>query len=171
MHPFKGNSDKSRKDKMSSLGAKEHHRAEHERVNNYLGYKHVDSSSYHEQHRDQSIAPGMKAGGRTKHHAKKPKTPDFARGVMDQAPPSPDLAMSQAGTGASPSPVPAPMQKRGGRVHSDVAEDKALIRKMVKPSSIKKADGGRISYPLKKGGADSGVGRLEYSKHHRGHKK
>ena len=37
----------------------------------------------------------------------------------------------------------------GGKVHSDEAEDKAMMRKMVKPSAMKKGDGGSISHSAK----------------------
>ena len=34
------------------------------------------------------------------------------------------------------------MHKKGGKVHEDAAQDKAMIKGMIKPSALKKADGG-----------------------------
>jgi hypothetical protein len=57
-----------------------------------------------------------------------------------------------------------PPRARGGKVeHADAKEDKAMIKKMVKPESLKRARGGRL--PNQKhhmtAGAASGDGRLE----------
>ena len=56
-----------------------------------------------------------------------------------------------------------PPRKRGGRVsHSDEAEDKALVKQMVKGTALKhRADGGRIKQPHMTAGAATGEGRLE----------
>jgi hypothetical protein len=61
--------------------------------------------------------------------------------------------------------------KRGGRHHSDAAEDKKIVKGMVKGSALKKyARGGGLPMAghVTKGGAESGEGRLE--KTHTGHK-
>lgn len=58
-----------------------------------------------------------------------------------------------------PGGAPMPMRKRGGKVeHPDAAEDKKLIRAMVKPADLKRAKGGRVAMTA---GALSGKGRLE----------
>ena len=55
-------------------------------------------------------------------------------------------------TGPKPTTNPNTGYKKGGAAHPDVAEDKALIRKMVKPSArTGKAEGGRTA--KKRGGA------------------
>lgn len=146
MHPFKGQSDSSRKAKMSAMSS-----TSDPKLPNLDGngtYKKVGTSGSAMQHKDQSAAPGMKRGGRLDKAKRGHKTKlPIAASVMDQAPPSPDLAGMQAGAGASPSPAPAPspmmppMQKRGG--------------------VVKRADGGRVKYPLKKGGSMTGDGRKE----------
>ncbi len=41
---------------------------------------------------------------------------------------------------------------KGGHAHSDVAEDKALIKREVKPSALKKAHGGSVKHKYAKGG-------------------
>lgn len=62
--------------------------------------------------------------------------------------------------GAAMPPPGMPMRKRGGRVHGDEVEDKALIRKMVRSEDLKR--------PRKfTGGAASGVGREEKSESQR----
>mgnify|MGYP000880730466 CR=1 FL=1 len=58
--------------------------------------------------------------------------------------------------GATPPGLPQLPRKRGGRVHPDEAEDKTLVKQMVKPSALKRAAGGRMT-----AGAESGPGRLE----------
>lgn len=93
-------------------------------------------------------------------------------------PPMPLMAggpgMMPPGGGLPPGAMPPgmmPPRKRGGRVqHSDVAEDKSLVRKMVKGSALKRAKGGGIQNLQLKGnkvhmddGAESGPGRLEKS--------
>jgi hypothetical protein len=51
-------------------------------------------------------------------------------------------------TGPKPTTNPNTGYKKGGAVHPDIAEDKALIRKMVKPSArTGKADGGKFDSP------------------------
>lgn len=101
-------------------------------------------------------------------------------------------------------PVPGaglpPMRARGGKVHSDEAEDKKLIKRMIaqeeakekssggyiggesKPNKLKqwaqyarknsyhKKDGGGIGKYPLTAGADSGVGRLQHSRSQRKHK-
>ena len=58
-----------------------------------------------------------------------------------------------------PPPGMMPPRKRGGRVgHADEAEDRAMIKGMVKPSALKRAKGGKIHMTA---GAESGPGRLE----------
>lgn len=73
--------------------------------------------------------------------------------------PAPAPVPPSPGAGAPPmmgAPVPTvPMRhggrayKRGGRVHDDAAQDKAMLKKMVKPSALK-ADGGAVEMmPIK----------------------
>lgn len=64
---------------------------------------------------------------------------------------------------------------KGGAVHDDAAQDKAMIRSMVKPGAMKLRDGGNIEGATSKsrgdrkmrgmkGGAGGALGRLEKSK-------
>lgn len=88
------------------------------------------------------------------------------------APPPRPLMMPPGamGPGAVPNPMmggpgmPMP-RKRGGKVqHSDEAEDKSLVREMVKPSALKgRARGGRLASQKHHmtAGAVTGEGRLE----------
>lgn len=62
--------------------------------------------------------------------------------------------------GAVP-PGLSPMRKRGGRVHPDAKEDKALVKDMVKPTALR-ARGGMVKVGLDAGAA-TGEGRLEKS--------
>lgn len=135
-------------------------------------------------------------GGKTKKHGNvniaivHKSHPDFmpAGGMgapLGGAPmPPPGLAGGMPPPGAMPPPggMPGMPQKRGGRtyrkggaVHSDVAEDKKLFKKMMAAHEKKemkvegklhhKARGGSIGkYPLKRGGMESGEGRLAYTK-------
>jgi hypothetical protein len=51
-------------------------------------------------------------------------------------------------TGPKPTSNPNYGYKKGGKAaHPDVAEDKKLIKKMIKPSAMKKADGGKAKSP------------------------
>jgi len=63
------------------------------------------------------------------------------------------------GPGAMPPPG-LPIRKKGGRVHDDEAEDKALIQKTLKAEGLKRAKGGRFQINKHYGGG-SGMGRLE----------
>ena len=47
--------------------------------------------------------------------------------------------------------------KKGGAVHSDVKQDKAMIRGMVKPSALKKAHGGAATARAMSYGSDAGT--------------
>lgn len=80
--------------------------------------------------------------------------------------------------GAPPTGAPM-MRKRGGKVHSDEKQDKALIKKELKDEGlIRKAKGGSIigdegkvpSVPMK-GGSVSGPGREEKNEHFAKHGK
>ncbi len=93
------------------------------------------------QHKDQSAASGYKRGGHVgKQKHSKPKIV-IAAPAGPATPPQPDPALAAAG--AASSPVPAPMSPP--------------------PGQPPMARGGGIKYPIKKGGTDSGVGRLEQS--------
>ena len=153
MHPFKSQAEGSNKSKRSAMSA-----SGSKLPNLYMNgaYKDVKGSTGNiQQHKDQNAAPGMKRGGRLD-KGKRGKS-KIVRDLVQASPPSPeDMITAQAGAGglsppsapASPMPPPQmPMRKSGG--------------------AVKKADGGSVSlgkYPLKKGGAESGVGRLELSK-------
>lgn len=91
---------------------------------------------------------GYKKGGRTK---------KMDGGQMMGAPMGdPRLGMTKPtrmSFGAGPQAMP---YKKGGKVHEDVAEDKKLIKKMVKPSArTGKADGGKT--PVHKAGDESAI--------------
>lgn len=102
----------------------------------------LQGSSSTQQHRKQEIVQGsFKRGGRVR------KSKTMPDGVEGSAP-SAFSPRASAGGGSSPSPASN---------HSDVAMDRQLIKKMVKPGSLKRASGGR----LPTAGADSGVGRLQ----------
>lgn len=144
-HPYKSQADSSKKSKMSSVGAKG---GKLPNLDMNGAYKDVKGSTGNiQQHKDQNAAPGMKRGGRLDKgkRSSKPKNP-IARDMVQAPPPSPeDMIALQAGAGGnSPPPAPAPA---------------------LPPSPMMRASGGRVNkYPLKKGGADSGVGRLEQAK-------
>lgn len=64
--------------------------------------------------------------------------------------------------GMPPPGMMAP-RKRGGAVnHSDEAEDKELVKEMVKPGALKRKHGGKV---LDGAGAESGPGRLARNQH------
>lgn len=96
-----------------------------------------------------------------------PKPPMMSPGAMPAGMPMAGAPMMGAGMppgammppGAIP-PGAIPPRKRGGSVkHSDEAEDKALVRQMVKPGALKgRARGGTVHMTA---GAESGPGRLE----------
>lgn len=90
-------------------------------------------------------------------------------------PPMPMMnpAIAAAMGAGGPRPGMPPMRRRGGALHPmekaehpDVREDEALIRKLVKPSSLKRARGGKIHMTA---GSESGEGRLEKSESWRRH--
>lgn len=81
--------------------------------------------------------------------------------------PPPGLPMAPGAPGGLP-PGIIPPRKRGGRVHADEAEDKALIQKTLEDQGLVRSNkaekmgrhrGGRA--PHMTAGAESGVGRLE----------
>ena len=187
-HPYKVEADSTGKSKMSNMGGKSKSSGmlPNSDLNNQ---KKVQGSTSTSQHEDQAAAPGYKSGGRLDRakrgkSKKKMPMPPIAPPDMSQVPPSPADAMAaQAGAGSPPSPVPAPpmMQKRGGAVKkADGGEVSATLpnpfdgvkpirapKPIKKPASVPPNEfkrGGAVGYPLKKGGADSGVGRLEKSK-------
>ena len=161
-HPYKDQANSSHKTKTGNMGKESNlvlpiMRA----VGENSGKKLYSSSSASMQHKDQASADGMKRGGHVgkKRHSKpKSKTIVIAAPEAPVTPPSPLPPVAAAGTGSSPVPAPMPPMKSGGRTHSDVAEDKALIKKMVKPAA-RLASGGR-AYPLT-AGSESGKGRLQ----------
>lgn len=134
--------------------------------------------------------PRRAAGGRVKKNAGTNVNIIVGAGHGQQAsPPLPLMPMPNPAPGASPAPMmrppmpvgapgagPSPMagpigpRRNGGRVfrrggavgHPDIAEDKALVRKMVKSGALKARGGGKFT-----AGADSGVGRLEKAEHAR----
>jgi len=104
----------------------------------------LQGSSSTQQHRKQEMVAGaFKRGGAVR----KSKTmPDGVEGST----PSAYSPSASAGAGSSPAPAP----------HSDAAMDRALIKKMVKPSGLKRSLGGRTFTA----GAGSGAGRLQMGK-------
>lgn len=87
-----------------------------------------------------------------------PEAPPGPAGGPLGAPPGLAGALGGAGPigGLPPGAMPPgavppgliPGRKKGGRVtHSDAKEDKALLKQMVKPSALKRADGGRLTTP------------------------
>jgi hypothetical protein len=92
-----------------------------------------------------------------------PPRPPMGAGPMAGGPPG-ALPMAPGAPGGIP-PGLIPPRKRGGRVHDDAKEDKALIKKTLKeeglkPAEHKHADGGSVIQRMT-GGALSGIGRLE----------
>jgi hypothetical protein len=53
----------------------------------------------------------------------------------------PQRKLIAMGKKTNPSPVPIAKYKKGGAVHEDVKEDKAMVKKMVKPSALMKKGG------------------------------
>ena len=169
-HPYKHHANKSHKSKMGSL-----HKDGVKTIKNLDmqgSYKHVDVSTSHMQHKEQSGVPGMAKGGRLDRAKRGHKSNLIARGTPKASPSPDEMAAMQGAAGSSPPAAPPtmppgmppgmPMQKRGGKVHGDEAADKALIKKMVKPSAVKRAHGGR-AYPIDAGQA-TGVARIEQAK-------
>lgn len=125
----------------------------------------VETSTSTMQHKKQSAASGMKRGG--------------AVASGKGSAPSPSFGGKKAGAG--PSPASAPIKKAGGgkvknpkpatiapapmvdvpSFQGDPQDKHKEIRRIVKDGY---ARGGAIKYPLKKGGSESGVGRLEKAK-------
>lgn len=114
-------------------------------------------------------------------------TPAGAAGPMDPrlaqmaAAAAPKPPMPPAGgppgappMGGAPGGAPPMMRKRGGKVHSDEAQDRVLIHKVLKSEGLErrakggKVEGGPIGHvpdtSYMRAGADSGVGRLQKSK-------
>lgn len=88
---------------------------------------------------------GYKKGGRAKKMDGGPMMAGPAQTLMKRKTP--------LNNPAAKAPMVAPMRAKGGKVHDDEAEDKALIKKMVKPEArkekmcggrTKKADGGNL---------------------------
>lgn len=90
-----------------------------------------------------------------------PPKPPMGAGPMGGMPPgAAGLPMAPGAPGGMP-PGLVPPRKRGGRVHEDAAQDKALIEKTLKDEGLvrERAAGGRM--PHMTAGAASGDGRLE----------
>jgi len=141
-HPYSNKARESMKSKAHSMGKGGNLDIPIMRaVGENSSKKLYSSSSGSMQHKDQSAASGYKRGG----HVGKPKHKSkivIAAPAGTATPPQPDPALAAAG--AASSPVPAPMPPPG-------------------PGQPPMARGGGIKYPIKKGGTDSGVGRLEHS--------
>jgi hypothetical protein len=134
----------------------------------------IRESSSSMQMKRQAAASGMKRGGRFGKHRSKTK-PDMDAIMAANAgpPPATPPVPALGAAGAMPTAPAPPMQKRGGRHHykhggrthhEDEAEDKAIIKHMVKGSALKgHKHGGRMPFAghVTHGGAFSGVGRLE----------
>lgn len=93
-----------------------------------------------------------------------PPKPPMGAGPMGMPPGAAGLPMAPGAPGGLP-PGIVPPRKRGGRVHEDAAQDKALIEKTLKDEGLvrERASGGRL--PNQKhhmtAGAVTGEGRLE----------
>jgi hypothetical protein len=92
-------------------------------------------------------------------------------GAPPGMPPRPPMAMPPGGV----PPGMIPPRKRGGRVHADAKQDKALIKETLKNEGLvppKRAHGGHVEgvtdpatkKPSLHGGGASGVGRMERAK-------
>src|SRR6266446_470606 len=141
-HPYSDKAKETHKSKASNIGKGGNLDIPVMRaVGENSSKKLYSSSSGSMQHKDQSAASGYKRGG----HIGKPKHSKpkivIAAPAGPATPPQPDPALAAAG--AASSPVPAPMSPP--------------------PGQPPMARGGGIKYPIKKGGTDSGVGRLEQS--------
>jgi hypothetical protein len=66
---------------------------------------------------------------------------DIKRGKIPQSTDEDFYGMSK---GAPMPPRRPSMLKKGGMAHDDAAQDKAMIKSMIKPSALKKADGGMV---------------------------
>lgn len=80
------------------------------------------------------------------------------------APPAPRGPMMQIPAGIGASPSMALPHKKGGKVmHPDEAEDKKLVKQMVKPSALRKHrdDGGAVTEAQRFGHARSALGKRE----------
>ena len=88
-----------------------------------------------------------------------PGGPGAGAGGPPGLPPGLPMPPGAAPAGALPPGLPQLPRKRGGRVHPDATEDKALVKQMVKPTALR-ARGGSIKMTA---GAESGPGRLEKS--------
>lgn len=94
-------------------------------------------------------------------------------------PPAPPVAPPMGAGPMGPPPGAPPMmpRKRGGKVHADEAQDKALIHKELKAEGLirKRADGGavgsrgeggkKLKVPKYEGGVASGPGREDNNEH------
>lgn len=90
-----------------------------------------------------------------------PPKPPMGAGPMGGLPPgAAGLPMAPGAPGGMP-PGLVPPRKRGGRVHADESQDKALIQKTLKDEGLvrERARGGRM--PHMTAGAATGEGRLE----------
>lgn len=132
-HPYKSQADSSHASKAGTMGKTGNLDMKTMKgAGENNSKKLYSSSSSSMQFKGQSSADGMKRGGHVKKHAK----PMVA--IAGPAnPPSLDPALAAAGAGSSPAPAPSP-----------------AAPPMAPPMKI----GGMVS---RRGGGDSGVGRLE----------